>query len=704
MSAPHRPARRRGALVTTLVTTLVTVLVASFLGWGGKADAAPVALGLVAENFNVAPDGSVDLTVSFPNGTTPPAGDFTVTLTAFRPVATRTAVQDAINGRLPRLADSVNVASSAVQHPAANELRFLVPVETTIRSPSALQLIKPGLYPVTVEVTVAGNAVATLTTFVHRLPGATEDPETPLPIAVAVGADTPVTVDDHGRVVVGGGTTAELTHLAELLESSAVPVTVRVPPAVLTSVAADGADGAALVDRLKQATQRHAILSAPVLPLDPSLAAAASQQALYTQWLRDGEDSLAKNLSVAAQRTVTFVDQPLNTAGGALLRDLGARLLVITPSVYDSLPNSLGTFTDTTQLVQVQVADGVTIDATVTDRTAAQALTRVTTSPLLNAIDAVTDLLAARQQVEDLGGDPSRHSITLATPTLTLPAMSGWAAFTQLLANTPGLRPATLDEVSVRTDELLGPDGPAIVNLPAKVPGDLAPRVSMIAQLSADAISTASMLPNDDQRIVEWNRLIDALPTGAMSDASAQAVATALTKEFTDLRNAVGLPASFSFNLTGRTGTIPVNLHNNADIPLKVKLRLSSSKLVFPGGDKEVVLAPEAFTHVQVNVEARSNGSFPVTLEVFSPAGTTLLAPALESTASITALSGIAPLITAAALLLLLTWWGRHARRNRRARRAALAAASADRHPTAAPDDDPSGLSPDAEASTLPPS
>jgi hypothetical protein len=228
--------------------------------------------------------------------------------------------------------------------------------------------------------------------------------------------------------------------------------------------------------------------------------------------------------------------------------------------------------------------------------------------------------------------------------------------------------------------------------------------VSLIAQLSADAVSTASMLPTDDQRIVEWKRLIDALPTGAMSDAMAQSIATALHKEFTDLRNAVGLPAGFSFNLTGRTGTIPVNLHNSADIPLKVRLRLSSSKLVFPGGDKVVTLPPESFTHVQVSVEARSNGSSGVTLEVFPPSGTTALAPPVESTATITALSGVAPLVTVAALLLLAAWWGRHLRGNRKGRRAAQVAASANRHPTAPADAEGSGLSPDAEASTLPPS
>jgi hypothetical protein len=243
-----------------------------------------------------------------------------------------------------------------------------------------------------------------------------------------------------------------------------------------------------------------------------------------------------------------------------------------------------------------------------------------------------------------------------------------------------------------------------VVGLPAKVAGDLAPRVALITELSTDAISTASMLPADDQRIQEWNRLIDALPTSALTDAASQRIAAALRKEFTELRTAIGLPAKFSFNLTGRTGTIPVNLHNSASIPLKVRLRLTSSKLVFPKGDQVVILPPESFTHVQVPVEARSNGSSGVRLEVFPPAGTTSLAPAVESTATITALSGVAPLITAAALLLLAAWWGRHLRGNRKGRRAAQAAASANRHPTAPPDMETPELSPDAETSTLPPS
>ena len=48
------------------------------------------------------------------------------------------------------------------------------------------------------------------------------------------------------------------------------------------------------------------------------------------------------------------MDGPLSGSGGALLRDLGTRLMVTTPEVFDPLPNSTGIFTDSSQLVQLR--------------------------------------------------------------------------------------------------------------------------------------------------------------------------------------------------------------------------------------------------------------------------------------------------------------------------------------------------------------
>ena len=158
------------------------------------------------------------------------------------------------------------------------------------------------------------------------------------------------------------------------------------------------------------------------------------------------------------------------------------------------------------------------------------------------------------------------------------------------------------------------------------------------------------------------------------------------------------VPTGFSFNLTGRTTSVPITLKNNADIPLTVRVRMSSPKLQFPDGDQTVEVPPQSFHEVKIEINALSNGTTGVTLEVFTPLGDVRLAPPVPLTASINALSGVANLLTGAALLVLLTWWVRHFRRDRRGRQAAEAA---DRHPATREVDE---MSPDAATSTLPPS
>jgi len=670
--------------------------------------AAAPQFGLISQTFNVEADGTVRFRLSLPKGVRLPA-DFTVAVTAFVPVTTRNAVSEAENGAVGSSIDTVTLLPLAVPRPAAGQLDLAIPVEVTTKTKEALQLSGPGLYPVAVELREGSNVLAELHTFVHRVPAAAERAEDPLLVAVAMSTDTPVTMDDDAHVQIGPAEIRELTTLADLLEKTKVSVAVRVPPSLLAALPDQGKAGAELATRLAAVLEPNELLSSPSFPLDASQAADAGQSALYTQWLRDGEDTLATAAAVPAQRTVAMVDHQLSEQGGALLRNLGARLLLLPAAVYDALPNTFGGFTDTTQLVQIQVADGITLDATVADRIAGIQLARVTPTPALSAIHQVADLLAARQEVEDQGGDPRRHSITLATPDLALPSPTGFAAFTELLANTPGLQPTTLDELSIRTDQLLGPEGPVVVNLPTSVDGDLQPRLALRTALGLEAASTSSMLPDADPRLPEWTRLIDVLPTSALTNDQANHIADGLRSQFDGLKKSVVVPAGFAFNLTGRSGSVPVTLRNEADIPLKVRVRMTSSKLIFPDGDQTVELPPESFQEVKINIEARTNGTSAVTLEVFTPLGDVRLAPAVPLTASITNLAGVGNLVTGAALLVLLTWWVRHFRRNQRGRRAAEAA---HRHPASPPpenDDasdpgDAAGLSPDAATSTLPPS
>lgn len=683
---------------------LLTLAAMSTIGVTALSTATPAAadgpeLDLVDQTFNVTADGVLTLTVALPKGVSVVPDGFRVTMSAHSTVDTREQVAEVIDGELPDTVDTVELLPLQVPRPQPDQMKLSVPIEVDRRTDAALRLSRPGVYPVDVQVLEGDEVRAQLVTFVHRLPTADEGADDPMPVAMAISTEQPVVLDDSAEVVIDSATRDELTTLAELLEASDVPIAVRIPPSVLTALADGSADDAALAVRLSNALVDDDLVSAPVLPLDVSAAASADREPLYTQWLRDGEDALASVIDAPAQRTSVLVDQPLSEAGGGVLRNLGARLFVMPTDLYDELPNTLGGFTDNTQLVQIQVAPDITVNAAIVDRQAALTLDRDSTTPTLTAIEQVADLLAARQQVVDQGGDPRRHSLLLGTASLGLPSATWFGPFTELLASTPGLRPTTVDDLGVRTDQLLGSEGPVVVNLPTSVEADITARMNLATALGLEAASTASMLPEGDPRTSEWTRLIDVLPTSALSDDQATGIAADLRAEFATLRSSVEVPAGFSFNLTGRSTSVPITLRNNADIPLTVRVRMTSSKLRFPQGDQTVVLPPQAFHEVKVDIEALSNGTTGVTLEVFTPLGDVRLAPPVPLTATVNALSGgVANLLTGTALLVLITWWVRHVRRARRGRHAAEAA---HRHPATRDTDD---MSPDAATSTLPPS
>jgi hypothetical protein len=634
-------------------------------------------LTLVDQNFDVAADGVLALELQLsPDALTDPTAHLVVT--AHRPVDTRTEVAEAIAGDLTRSADSIDL--DVVEQPriGTDTIRVAIPVERSTRTPTALQLSRPGLYPVVVELRRERDVTAELLTFAHRLPDADEPDEQPLLVAVAMSTKRQVLYDEAAdTAVLDDNSRAELARLAASLEVSAVPVAVELSPVIAAALSASGdADDVELATRLSAALASQEVLAVPHWPLDASAAAAAGVDTLYRDWLREGEDALAAFTDTTPSRAIGIADTPLSAGGGALLREVGGRLLVVPVAEYDAIPDSIGGYTDSTQLVQMALDPDTTIDAAVVDRLTDDLLLRPTGTPLLAAIHIAADLAAAREQIEDGGGLPSRHGLVLATPDIGVIPADLFGPLSAILAATPTLRPVTLEELSLRVDRLLIDGTEVVVELPDSVATTITPRTDLGTALALESISTSSMLPDDDPRNVRWQRLIELLPSSALNDGQAESIAADLRTEFADVRGAVELPESFSFTLTGRQTEVPVKLFNSSDGPLTVVVRLTSTKLLFPSGDITVTLPSGEYTDVLVPIEARSNGKFPVTLEVLTPIGDSRLSTAVPLAARVNALSGLANLLTGTLLLVLITWWVRHVRRQRRVR-------FGERHPSA---------------------
>ena len=159
-------------------------------------------MGLVSQApYGVAADGSVEFVCPCrPRWTSPriPKPPWSSRPTA--PVITRAEATAAQAGELPRSVDSVDLPLATL--PGPHPTRSVPPctLETTTRTPTALQLAQPGLYPVVIELRDAGAVLAELLTFIHRLPSATDVQEVPLPVAIAMTTTAPVVLDDNAKL------------------------------------------------------------------------------------------------------------------------------------------------------------------------------------------------------------------------------------------------------------------------------------------------------------------------------------------------------------------------------------------------------------------------------------------------------------------------------------------------------------------------
>jgi hypothetical protein len=645
--------------------------------------------------FNVSADGTLAFVVEAPSDVRiDELLDADVIVTAYAQITTRAeVVAVADDGVLPRAIDTVDLPLASIARPTPQQLLVVVPSESATRTEPALQLPRAGLYPLVIDIRAAGEVVAEVVTFVHRLPDPADEPLAALNVAVAVGTTAPVTLDTTGAPSIGTAGDAEMAALADVLDAAGIPLTVRIEPQALVAVQRDDPD---LGDRLVASLAAHDVLAAPRLPLDPSAIVAAGQEATYTDWLREGEDLLAAQ-AVPTQRTLSFVTAPLSTGGARLLRDLGSRMFLLTPEIYDATRGSFGVH-DPTQLVRVRLDDTAELDAAIVDRSLMPVLDGGS-DPRVAAVRVVTELLAMRQQISDFGGDPRRHSVVLAAPGIGLPDPTLMATASTLLGATPGLRVTTLADIGTRTDVLIVDGQEVRVDLPAATDADITDRVTRVTRLRISTEITGSMLPDTDPRPALWDQRISLLPSSALDDAAAQAIDAGITVELGSISAAIEPPAPFAFTLTGRNSSIRLRFRNTSDTPLTIRIRMASAKLVFPNGDQLAVLAPDAVTEVEVPVEARTNGRFPVSLQVFAPVGDADIVPPVPLTARVNALTGLGNLVTGAAVLVLIAWWARHFDRTRRRRNAAHVI---ERHPVGGARREPdAALSPDAETSTL---
>jgi hypothetical protein len=467
-----------------------------------------------------------------------------------------------------------------------------------------------------------------------------------------------------------------MTALADALDAlnaNQFPSTVRIAPEVLNGLQVLQP---ALFARLIASLQLHQVLAEPQWPLDPSAAAAAGQGPLYTSWLRDGQDrltSLGLGPAVVTRSTI-FADQPISGPGATMRRDQGAGLMVMSPQMYDDLVpfGAIGRYSDYTgELFAAELPNDTVFDVAVVDHTISDLIVHPLETAELTRIYAVADLLALRQRLETIGAPLRRHSVVIAAPDLGVPDAALFGSITALIATTPGLAAATLDDVASRTDRYLTDGAEQPVTLPDLDGAEVQKRIFRQAQLLNEINTVASMLPADSELPRGWRDLANLLPTNALNDLDAETMDDTIRAELAEIRDAVQVPATYTVNLPGRQSTVRVRLLNNSDTPLLVRVQLTSPsrKLTFTNDPQPVLLAPGVPTNIPIAVKALSNGTSEVSLDVFTP-NDVRIGDTVPLQFRVNAL-GVANVLTIALFLLVVLWWLLHVRSTRRKRQQA---------------------------------
>ncbi len=582
------------------------------------------------------------------------------------PTATPSVFQSPADGiRLDDVRPSITVDENGDA-----EMRLVIGTDTAPSQADRLGLDEPGLYPLLVSLLVDGNVVARHGTILHRVDAR---PTVATVGLSAIGAvSQPETLDAELGPLVAAA--ARLTEYAALGDH---PIWMSIPPPVMSELT----DGASARDLVIDSLRDDTMQGLPATPFDISSAVAVERDDAFVRELTIGEAQLQAALpGVPVRRDIWYVDRPLSSEAAALLRSLGVRALAMTPEVARTTIAPLPDELVVDRSLIVELPDGSPMTVLLVDA----AEDRFGVDATESALAAGTETEWALQYLAELylsafddepleargrllaGDDLGPLDATLLNELVRLDAATVIHDVVDAGALATRVSPQPLDEPGT---------------LPAVAGPSLAGRLDAIEATGLVLANASSMLADDDERAAEWSRSLDSLVSTALTDEQADAVLRSVTDEAAELTGSVVAPEPFSITLTSRTGTIPLTIGNTSEEELRVRLQLSSPRLLFPEGDPEVVLAPGT-NEIEIPVEARTNGTTSLEVMVVTPLGGPLTDTVRVST-RVQALSGLAQLVTATLLLLLLTWWLNHWRARRderlgpRPRRATTPAAAA---------------------------
>ncbi len=554
-----------------------------------------------------------------------------------------------------------------------------------------IRLIESGVYPVSVAVVGAdGATLDTLVTHLVRLPGP-DEATVPLAVSTVVPVRAPIAHAPTGETVLPETERDRLTRLVGAVAAHpAVPLSLETTPETLDALASAAApEGAAAVAALGGALVGRQVMARPYVDLDWGSWVAIGDPDELAGQLRAGADTVDVYLGTRPDLASWVADPTVTPDALTWLRESGVQHVAVPDDQVGVLDD--GSADPLTQTFAVEDGSGTEIPAVALDGDLGERLVQ-TDDPVLNAHLALAELAVLHGYAPNAArGVAVRLPDDDLAPATVDAFLGGLEQRTAAPTGAPVVSPVTLDDLFTVTDPATsGRDRVVVREYSSDEPGSLGSLPVRQPPVRERLDGYRSMLGTSLEPAIPFERSLLIAGADGLDDLQRQAYLAGVVQGIDGQLAGLALPDQQRVTLTSESGNIPLSLENTLDYPVTVFVRLRSDKLGFPDGDELTVVLPPGPTRLEVAVEAKASGAFPLELEVRSP-DQTLLVGRTDLTVRSTAFSGLGLLLSVAAGGFLAVWWARHFRKVRRNR---LLVASGH----------PSTLPPPADGPPVPPS
>ena len=615
-------------------------------------------LKIVSQPFNVFTTVNARFVLS-PNLDTFVAADDRLEFLLHRRVASRDSFRSIADGDvIPAVTDSISYRMSRIARDYAGHLIAVVPIITSDKQGASLSIPFDGVYPLTIRIvdSETGEVVTSVLTFLNRRDTKLETPVVPFSTVVSLTGPASLTTD--GTYVITENSRNAVTRLVEFLATFRSPVTISIQPEIIASFAYSSLPGdVELFTKLRDLLRGRTIVNSTFAPSNPSLFAAMNLSAEFVAQLKFGEKTLNRLLpGVTIQRQTWIASDNVDAPAMSVLKSAGITSVILMPSAQSLVTSErslslLGRATKAgNELISViSPLDGVT----------------QIKNPQPEGSERLTykiaaELLVERDDLLALESAPTEIKMGIVAP-FHDPAESGAVvSAARLLSQSSGFSMNDFGGTFV-----VNPITPAVAFAKNSTSFDTS-RASSIRATRRDLDATLSMLGPEDVRRDTWPSLFS-IGTSTITNSPGSYI-TSLRTTMRAVRDAVTVTTPKSVTLSSRTGAIRIQVRNDSDQDLTVRVRLTSPKLTLTEPTRTVVLTKGGTTELNVSATTRASGEIPISIWVSTPEGNQSVVDPITISANVNAIAGYGQLISVSLLLVLFAWWWSNRRSARRER------------------------------------